>query len=201
MAEIRRMQTDTGGVVIGVGGDLQLEKGQLVKALLRKTRPRLQADLNDKGLRKSPGEGSVFTTRGYSLSCSYVFHAVTPRWSEGSESAVKAFSNECERRCGSDVDEASEGTVFFGCISSPSQDVYEMTIGSMKFQVAAGDITKETGDVIVNIPNKTVNLQTGVSKAILEGAGKEVENECAELALQPNDGYITTKAGSLPCQK
>lgn len=80
-------QTD--GVVISVGGDLQLEKGQLAKALLSKAGPRLQADLNDEGLGKSPGDGSVFTTKGYDLSCSYVFHAVAPRWSEGSESAVK----------------------------------------------------------------------------------------------------------------
>ncbi|XP_052530569.1 protein mono-ADP-ribosyltransferase PARP14-like isoform X2 [Tympanuchus pallidicinctus] len=265
----------TDGVVISVGGDLQLEKGQLAKALLSKAGPRLQADLHDEGLGKSHGEGSVFTTKGYSLSCSYVFHAVAPSWSEGSESAVKilgrivtkclhsaeelslksitfpaigtgilgfpgsvvakllfdtvyefsnkkktnslrevhfllhpkdvnnlqAFSNEFERRCGNDVDEASEGTAFFGPILNPAQDVYEMTIGSIKFQVAAGDITKETGDVIVNISNKSFNLKTGVSKAILEGAGKEVEDECAELALKPNDGYITTKAGSLPCKK
>ncbi|XP_042748215.1 protein mono-ADP-ribosyltransferase PARP14-like, partial [Lagopus leucura] len=262
-------------VVISVGGDLQLDKGQLAKALLSKAGPRLQADLHDEGLGKSHGEGSVFITKGYSLSCSYVFHAVAPSWSEGSESAVKilgriitkclqsaeelslksitfpaigtgilgfpgsvvakllfdtvyefsnkkktnslrevhfllhpkdvnnlqAFSNEFERRCGNDVDEASEGTAFFGPILNPAQDVYEMTIGSIKFQVAAGDITKETGDVIVNISNKSFNLKTGVSKAILEGAGKEVENECAELALKPNDGYITTKAGSLPCKK
>ncbi|XP_042748413.1 protein mono-ADP-ribosyltransferase PARP14-like, partial [Lagopus leucura] len=265
----------TDGVVISVGGDLQLDKGQLAKALLSKAGPRLQADLHDEGLGKSHGEGSVFITKGYSLSCSYVFHAVAPSWSEGSESAVKilgriitkclqsaeelslksitfpaigtgilgfpgsvvakllfdtvyefsnkkktnslrevhfllhpkdvnnlqAFSNEFERRCGNDVDEASEGTAFFGPILNPAQDVYEMTIGSIKFQVAAGDITKETGDVIVNISNKSFNLKTGVSKAILEGAGKEVENECAELALKPNDGYITTKAGSLPCKK
>ena len=265
----------TDGVVISVGGDLQLEKGQLAKALLSKAGPRLQSDLNDEGLGKSPVEGSVFTTRGYNLSCCYVFHAVTPGWSQGSESAVKilgkivtkclqtaeelslksitfpaigtgilgfpssvvakslfdkvyefsskkktnslrevhfllhpkdvnniqAFSNEFERRCGNDVDEASKGTAFFGPISNPARDVYEMRIGSITFQVAAGDITKETGDVIVNISNQAFNLKTGVSKAILEGAGKEVENECAELALQPNDGYITTEAGSLPCKK
>ncbi|XP_015724138.1 protein mono-ADP-ribosyltransferase PARP14 isoform X2 [Coturnix japonica] len=265
----------TDGVVISVGGDLQLEKGQLAKALLSKAGPRLQADLHDEGQGKSPVEGSVFTTKGYGLSCHYVFHAVTPGWLQGSESAMKvlgkiitnclqaaeelslksvtfpaigtgnlgfpnsvvakllfdtvyefsskrktnslrevhfllhpkdvnniqAFSNEFERRCGNDVDEASEGTDFFGPISNPAQDVYEMRIGSITFQVAAGDITKETGDVIVNISNHTFNLKAGVSKAILEGAGKEVENECAKLALQPHDGYITTEGGSLPCKK
>ncbi|XP_072197856.1 protein mono-ADP-ribosyltransferase PARP14 [Excalfactoria chinensis] len=265
----------TDGVVISVGGDLQLEKGQLAKALLSKAGPRLQEDLHDEGQGKSHSEGSVFTTKGYGLSCHYVFHAVTPGWSQGSESSVKmlgkiitkclqtaeelslrsitfpaigtgnlgfpssavakllfdkvyefsskrktdslqevhfllhpkdvnniqAFSNVFERRCGNEVDEDSETTDFFSPVSNPAQDVYEMRIGSITFQVAAGDITKETGDVIVNISNTTFNAKAGVSKAILEGAGKEVENECAELALQPHDGYITTKAGSLPCKK
>ncbi|NXJ10002.1 PAR14 polymerase, partial [Odontophorus gujanensis] len=264
----------TDGVVISVSGDLQLEKGQLANALLSKAGPKLQEDLNEEGLGKSHGEGSVLTTKGYNLSCSRVFHAVVPGWSQGSDSAVKIlgkvitkclqtaeelslksitfpaigtgvlgfpssvvakllfdkvyefsskkktnslqevhfllhpkdvnniqeFSNEFERRCSNDVDEDNKGTAFFGRISTPAQDVYEMKIGPITFQVAAGDITKENADVIVNITNKSFNLKAGVSKAILEGAGKEVENKCAELALQPNDGYITTQAGSLPCK-
>ncbi|XP_038038196.2 protein mono-ADP-ribosyltransferase PARP14 isoform X1 [Anas platyrhynchos] len=119
---------------------------------------------------------------------------------------IQEFSNEYENRYGNGVDktapdETSQGTAFFGPISTPAQDVYEMTIGSIVFQVAAGDITKEKGDVIVNITNQSFSLKAGVSKAILEGAGKTVEDECAQLALQPNDGYITTQAGGLPCKK
>ncbi|OXB58391.1 hypothetical protein ASZ78_012419 [Callipepla squamata] len=264
----------TDGVVISVSGDLQLEKGQLAKALLSKAGPKLQAELNEEGLGKLHGEGSVFTTKGYNLSCSHVLHAVVPGWSQESDSAekmlgkviakclqtaeelslksitfpaigtgvlgfpssvvakllfdkvyefsskkktnslqevhfllhpkdvnnIQEFSNEFERRCGNDVAEDNEGTAFFGPVSTPAQDAYEMKIGPITFQVAAGDITKECADVIVNITNKSFNLKAGVSKAILEGAGKEVENKCAELALQPNDGYITTQAGSLPCK-
>ncbi|XP_035188306.1 protein mono-ADP-ribosyltransferase PARP14-like isoform X1 [Oxyura jamaicensis] len=119
---------------------------------------------------------------------------------------IQEFSDEFENRCGNNVDktapeETSQGTAFFGPISTPAQDVYEMTIGSIVFQVAAGDITKEKGDVIVNVTNQSFSLKAGVSKAILEGAGKAVEDECAQLALQPNNGYITTQAGSLPCKK
>uniref|UniRef100_A0A8B9QS88 Poly [ADP-ribose] polymerase n=1 Tax=Anas platyrhynchos TaxID=8839 RepID=A0A8B9QS88_ANAPL len=119
---------------------------------------------------------------------------------------IQEFSNEYENRYGNGVDktapdETSQGTAFFGPISTPAQDVYEMTIGSIVFQVAAGDITKEKGDVIVNITNQSFSLKAGVSKAILEGAGKTVEDECAQLALQPNNGYITTQAGGLPCKK
>ncbi|NWZ24385.1 PAR14 polymerase, partial [Asarcornis scutulata] len=119
---------------------------------------------------------------------------------------IQEFSDEYENRYGNGVDktapdETSQGTAFFGPISTPAQDVYEMTIGSIVFQVAAGDITKEKGDIIVNITNQSFSLKAGVSKAILEGAGKAVEDECAQLALQPNNGYITTQAGGLPCKK
>ncbi|NXP49794.1 PAR14 polymerase, partial [Heliornis fulica] len=123
---------------------------------------------------------------------------------------IQEFSNELENRCRSHVDvkvqktspdKASQGTAFSGTSSSPAQDVCEITIGSIVFRVEEGDITKEEGDVIVNITNSTFNLKTGVSRAILNGAGKVVQDECAELASQPHQNYITTQAGSLQCKK
>ncbi|NXJ83297.1 PAR14 polymerase, partial [Trogon melanurus] len=101
---------------------------------------------------------------------------------------------------------SAQGLYFFPAasphISSASeQDVHEMTIGSVVFRVAEGDITKEQGDVIVNITNQNFNLKKGVSKAILDGAGKAVEDACAQLASQSNKNYITTQAGNLPCKK
>ncbi|XP_037254015.1 protein mono-ADP-ribosyltransferase PARP14-like isoform X2 [Falco rusticolus] len=123
---------------------------------------------------------------------------------------IQEFAAELENRCGNAVDvevqktspnKASQGTAFFGTSSTPAQNVYEMTIGSIVFRVAEGDITKEEGDVIVNITNQTFSLKTGVSKAILNGAGKAVEDECAQLASQSNKSCITTQAGSLPCKK
>ncbi|NXW86314.1 PAR14 polymerase, partial [Alopecoenas beccarii] len=87
-----------------------------------------------------------------------------------------------------------------GASSNPAQDGHEMKIGSVVFQVVEGDITKEDGDVIVNITNQTFSLKSGVSRAILNGAGKAVEDECAQLALQSNQLYITTQAGNLPCK-
>ncbi|NXB77054.1 PAR14 polymerase, partial [Donacobius atricapilla] len=90
----------------------------------------------------------------------------------------------------------------FSAISSTSaQDVLEMTIGSIVLRVAEGDITKEEGDAIVNITNPTFNLRIGVSKAILNGAGKAVEDECGVLAQQTVNKYIITQAGNLPCKK
>ncbi|NXO31061.1 PAR14 polymerase, partial [Cisticola juncidis] len=90
----------------------------------------------------------------------------------------------------------------FSPISSTSaHNVPEMTIGSVVFRVEEGDITKEEGDAIVNITNQTFNLKTGVSRAILSGAGKAVEDECAVLAQQTVSKYIITQAGNLPCKK
>ncbi|NXG59232.1 PAR14 polymerase, partial [Hemiprocne comata] len=105
---------------------------------------------------------------------------------------IQEFSNELESRCGNTYSETS---------SLAAQDVHEVTIGSVVFQVAEGDITQEETDVIVNVTNQTFNLKTGVSRAILSGAGKEVEMECAQLGAQINMNYITTQAGNLPCKK
>lgn len=75
-----------------------------------------------------------------------------------------------------------------------------MKIGSILFQVATGDITKETADVIVNSTSNTFNLKAGVSKAILECAGQDVEMECSRLAQQKNKEYIITEGGLLNCK-
>ncbi|NXU85255.1 PAR14 polymerase, partial [Xiphorhynchus elegans] len=85
--------------------------------------------------------------------------------------------------------------------STSAHNLLEMTIGSIMFQVGEGDITKEEGDVIVNITNQTFSLKTGVSRAILNGAGKEVEVECGRLGMLPPTRYIVTEAGNLPCKK
>ncbi|NXU37475.1 PAR14 polymerase, partial [Drymodes brunneopygia] len=90
----------------------------------------------------------------------------------------------------------------FSAVSSNSaNNVLEMTIGSIVFRVAEGDITKEEVDVIVNITNHTFNLKTGVSRAILNGAGKTVEDECGVQGMQAGTNYIVTQAGNLPCKK
>uniref|UniRef100_A0A2K5SG62 Poly [ADP-ribose] polymerase n=1 Tax=Cebus imitator TaxID=2715852 RepID=A0A2K5SG62_CEBIM len=68
------------------------------------------------------------------------------------------------------------------------------------WQVATGDITEEKVDVIVNSTTRTFSLKSGVSKAILEGAGPAVENECAMLAAQPHGDFIITQGGGLTCE-
>ncbi|XP_054828835.1 protein mono-ADP-ribosyltransferase PARP14-like isoform X2 [Eublepharis macularius] len=117
---------------------------------------------------------------------------------------LKAFYEVFESRIGKSPkivpqnDGQSAG--FFGPISTPVLGIHEMQIGMIKFQVATGDITKENIDVIVNISNANFNAKSGVSKAILEGAGPQVEAACALFASQTNSGFITTQGGNLICK-
>uniref|UniRef100_A0A8C8Z5V7 Poly [ADP-ribose] polymerase n=1 Tax=Prolemur simus TaxID=1328070 RepID=A0A8C8Z5V7_PROSS len=86
-----------------------------------------------------------------------------------------------------------------GTGSNPWFPTYEMKIGAITFQVAVGDITEENVDVIVNSTARTFDLKSGVSKAILEGAGPAVENELTALAARPHRGFIITQGGDLRC--
>uniref|UniRef100_A0A3Q3WW47 Poly [ADP-ribose] polymerase n=1 Tax=Mola mola TaxID=94237 RepID=A0A3Q3WW47_MOLML len=86
-------------------------------------------------------------------------------------------------------------------VTSPSLGVYRMQMGQMTLEVSSGDITKETCDAIVNSSNTNFTLKTGVSQAILDGAGPTVPQECAQIVNSP--GYqprpmILTSAGQLP---
>nr|XP_048310117.1 protein mono-ADP-ribosyltransferase PARP14-like isoform X5 [Myodes glareolus] len=109
---------------------------------------------------------------------------------------IQAFSDEFDKRSHGNP---SDTQGFYGSLSSPTLGVHEMNIGPILFQVATGDITKEAADVIVNSTSNTFNLKSGVSKAILEGAGPSVEKECSVLAQQ-NSEYIVTEGGSLRCK-
>ncbi|XP_040214244.1 protein mono-ADP-ribosyltransferase PARP14-like [Rana temporaria] len=114
---------------------------------------------------------------------------------------IKAFSSELENKINTGGQKKErKPQSFFGNVKSPAQNVYEMKIGSLTYQVKTGDITKERCDVIVNSTNNTFNLKSGVSKAILEGAGPYIETECAMLGIQPNNGYVVTKGGNLHCK-
>ncbi|XP_049989289.1 protein mono-ADP-ribosyltransferase PARP14-like [Alexandromys fortis] len=109
---------------------------------------------------------------------------------------IQAFSDEFDKRSHGNP---SDTQGYYGSLSSPTLGVYEMNIGPILFQVAMGDITKEMADVIVNSTSNTFDLKSGVSKAILKGAGPSVEKECSVLAQQ-NSEYIVTQGGSLRCK-
>ncbi|XP_005049681.1 PREDICTED: poly [ADP-ribose] polymerase 14 [Ficedula albicollis] len=119
---------------------------------------------------------------------------------------IQEFSDELENRSVAvkgqkpSSNDTSQSLAFSAISSTSAHNVLEVTIGSLVFRVAEGDITKEEGDAIVNITNLTFNLKRGVSSAILNGAGKAVEDECGVLAQQTSNKYIITQAGNLPCK-
>nr|XP_031536359.1 protein mono-ADP-ribosyltransferase PARP14 isoform X2 [Vicugna pacos] len=118
---------------------------------------------------------------------------------------IQAFSDEFAKRANGNfvndkIPMAEDTQGSYGTVSSPDLGVYEMKIGPIIFQVASGDITTEKADVIVNSTSKTFNLKTGVSKAILERAGKTVEMECTHQAQQGHSNYVITQGGLLKCK-
>ncbi|XP_045575841.1 protein mono-ADP-ribosyltransferase PARP14 isoform X1 [Salmo salar] len=116
----------------------------------------------------------------------------------------KAFTDEFNKRfmTQSAISKGSASTQqgIFSKITS-SSGMHETTMGAVVIQVVTGDITKETTDVIVNSTNKTFNLKTGVSKAILDAAGPTVEAECQQLSAQPIKDMILTEPGNLQSKK
>ncbi|XP_045041876.2 protein mono-ADP-ribosyltransferase PARP14 isoform X3 [Desmodus rotundus] len=118
---------------------------------------------------------------------------------------IQAFSDEFDRwatksSVSDKIPKAENTQGFYRTVTSSDLGVHEMKIGPITFQVAPGDITKEEADVIVNSTSKTFNLKAGVSKAILEQAGQDVEIECSRLAQQSTNGYIITEGGLLKCK-
>eukprot|EP00062_Callorhinchus_milii_P011494 gi/632957508/ref/XP_007894518.1/ PREDICTED: poly [ADP-ribose] polymerase 14-like [Callorhinchus milii] len=77
------------------------------------------------------------------------------------------------------------------------KNLVEIKLGKIKVQLIQGDIIKEKTDAIVNSNNVSLNLQTGVSGAILKAAGKSVVDECQSLGVQNKDSVSVTKAGNL----
>uniref|UniRef100_A0A8C3M663 Uncharacterized protein n=1 Tax=Geospiza parvula TaxID=87175 RepID=A0A8C3M663_GEOPR len=114
---------------------------------------------------------------------------------------IQAFTTELARRAGESGDAAAAQPSFFRPISTDPLGVHEMKIGSITLQVISGDITKEDTEVIVNIANSTFDAKAGVFKAIMDAAGSQVANECAQYAGQRQNGFITTQGGNLLCSK
>ncbi|XP_030643397.1 protein mono-ADP-ribosyltransferase PARP14 [Chanos chanos] len=76
----------------------------------------------------------------------------------------------------------------------------KVTVHGVTVSLKNGDITKETVDVIVNSNSSTLDLNTGVSGAILKAAGKCVVEECKKHGPQKGDGVVMTGGGLLKCK-
>ncbi|XP_041433944.1 protein mono-ADP-ribosyltransferase PARP15-like isoform X2 [Xenopus laevis] len=77
----------------------------------------------------------------------------------------------------------------------------QLVICDVPIQLKQGDITKEVGDAIVNVNNKTLNQNFGVCQAVLAAAGKSVVDECQRLVKKPHGDVVVTEAGNLKCKK
>ncbi|KAG9263154.1 poly ADP-ribose polymerase 14-like [Astyanax mexicanus] len=96
----------------------------------------------------------------------------------------------------------SQSPGLFGVVSTSTLGVHKVQVGRVTLEVSSGDITKEKSDAIVNSSNSTFSLKSGVSKAILDAAGPQVEQECAQAvkgSLQQKE-HIMTSGGQLPCK-
>uniref|UniRef100_A0A8C6S2W1 Poly [ADP-ribose] polymerase n=1 Tax=Nannospalax galili TaxID=1026970 RepID=A0A8C6S2W1_NANGA len=113
---------------------------------------------------------------------------------------IQAFSDEFARRNNgnpsSKYPKAEDTQGFYGTLSSPALGVHEMTIGSILFQVATGDITKEVADVIVNSTSNTFNLKSDI---LVGSASNSVSFICFP-AQQNKKEYIITEGGLLNCK-
>ncbi|XP_041120245.1 protein mono-ADP-ribosyltransferase PARP14 [Polyodon spathula] len=89
----------------------------------------------------------------------------------------------------------NQGQVLVQSMPSPSQ----VKICNVTVTIKKGDITTETVKGIVNSANTSLNLNSGVSGAILKAAGSSVKDECKALGSQPADGLVVTSGGSLSC--
>ncbi|KTF83272.1 hypothetical protein cypCar_00029796 [Cyprinus carpio] len=96
---------------------------------------------------------------------------------------------------------SAQNSELIGKVSSPSLGVHTMQLGQVILEVSSGDITKEKTDAIVNSSNQKFSLKAGVSKAILDAAGVQVEQECSQIVALSNiqQTEIVTSAGRLPC--
>ncbi|XP_077623860.1 protein mono-ADP-ribosyltransferase PARP15 [Crocuta crocuta] len=266
-------------IVNTVPKNLQLRRGSLSQALLKKAGPQLQEELNATRKGTEEEEGSIFLTSGCNLDCKAVLHTVAPYWKNGAGSSQQIMAN-IIKKCLTAVEELSFSSITFPMIGTgnlkfpkavfvelilsevfkfssdtwlkilqevhflilpdddeihkafldefnkrlrgnPNKDkilmsgsgqgifkttsnseftAYQMKIGVVTFEIATGDITKEKADVIVNSTSRTFTVKSGVSKAILEGAGRAVENECAVLAAQAHRNFIITQGGHLKCK-
>ncbi|XP_056352653.1 protein mono-ADP-ribosyltransferase PARP14-like isoform X2 [Oenanthe melanoleuca] len=115
--------------------------------------------------------------------------------------SIQAFTTELKLRADESCNSAAAQPGFIRPDSAELLGVHEMKIGSITLQVISGDITRQDTEVIVNISNPSFDAKTGVFKAIMDAAGSQVADECAQYAGQYQSGFITTQGGNLLCSK
>ncbi|XP_028846983.1 protein mono-ADP-ribosyltransferase PARP14 isoform X2 [Denticeps clupeoides] len=75
----------------------------------------------------------------------------------------------------------------------------EVYISGVLVVLEKGDITRTKVDILVNSTSQSLDLNTGVSGAILKAAGSSVVDECAKYGTQTHDAVVLTSGGNLSC--
>lgn len=142
-----------------------------------------------------------FSTKRSSKHIQEVVFALHPKDTQ----TIQVFTDEFSKRFLDQSASASSSTQTqstgpFSKVTTKS-GIHETTVGGVTLQVLNGDITTEQTDAIVNSSNKEFTLKAGVSKAILDKAGPNVEAECQQLGAKTDSGLMMTQAGNLQCKK
>ena len=77
----------------------------------------------------------------------------------------------------------------------------EIKIQSVTVQAETGDLTEEVTDAIGILSRRYLDYRGGVGKAIISVGGKEIEDECSSLGIQPLGSVAVTGAGKLKVKK
>ena len=80
-------------------------------------------------------------------------------------------------------------------------DEVEIKIQSITVQAETGDLTEEVTDAIGILSRRYLDYRAGVGKAIISVGGKEIQDECSSLGIQPLGSVAVTGAGKLKVKK
>ncbi|NXQ57750.1 PAR14 polymerase, partial [Anthoscopus minutus] len=211
-------------VVVSVGKDLQLDKGPLGKALLSRAGPMLQTGLKKEGGGRTPEEGSVLKTKGYSLACSVVLHAVVPMWSQ--KNTPSKVLGDIITKCLEIAEELSLKSITFpaigtGNLAFPSSVVAKLlfdkvfefssknrvnsleevhfllhTKDTANIQEFFDELENRSGTVKVQKPfPNDASQSTGVSAVSSTSAHNVLEMIIGSIVFQVEEGDITKEGG------
>ncbi|XP_044798475.2 protein mono-ADP-ribosyltransferase PARP14 isoform X2 [Bubalus bubalis] len=216
-------------VVNSISSDLELDRGPLSKAFLEKAGQKLQEELKTAGQGVVVDVGTVLRTSGCNLHSQHVLHVVAPNWRNDKLSSQKIMEN-IIRECLEITESLSLNSIAFPAIGTgnlgfPKNVFAELIISEVftfsrknqprtlqevwfllhpsdheTIQAFSDEFTRRAnGNFISDKVSKAESTQ-GVSKAILESAGKNVEIECSRQAQQGHSDYIITEGGGLKCK-
>ena len=117
---------------------------------------------------------------------------------KSSASSFTRKSTDPHQRKGLKNGASSKTPTTFSTAKERKPNHLETSVGSLRFRVQLGDITKETTDAIAVVSNSQLDLsKSGTGAAILRSGGGSIAKECSENAPQTPGSVVITSAGNL----